>query len=96
MGHSRRMRSFFHGANTLCPLLHSKDISVSKFLYSREWTFHPSCSISYLIWSKVILAIYLTSEKFFYFFFLDVFCKSAIKINYFEVLTVLINSLYRK
>ena len=96
MGHSRRVRSFFHGANTLCPLLHSKDISVSKFLYSSEWIFHPSYSISYLIWSKVILAIYLTSEHFFYFFFLYLLFEITIKINYFEEFIVATNTFYYK
>ena len=96
MGHSRRVRSFFHGANTLCPLLHSKDISVSKFLYSSEWIFHPSCSISCLIWSKVILAIYLTSEHFFYFFPLYLLLENAIKINYFEEFTIFIKAFYYK
>ena len=57
-GHSRRIRIFFHGANTWCPSEHTNSIIVSRFLYSVEMSFQPSFSISAFMSSSCILAIH--------------------------------------
>ena len=61
LGHSRRVRIFFQGAQTVCPSSQRNSNSVSKFFIGFRYARPPYCSSSSLMDSMVILGHYSTT-----------------------------------